>query len=85
MVTMMVLWPVSDLALPLGVAALQQLPVPLANIPVQGHLLPRRQPREPNRRLVQEELEAGPGGTLVQDEHHVGSVGDNPARPETSS
>ena len=66
------------------VTAVQQVAVRGPDVPVQGGDL-RFQPRESNRRLVNEQLHPGASLAVVQDEQQVGGVRDDPAAPETSS
>lgn len=66
------------------VAAVQQVAVRGPDVPVERRVLPL-QPREPNRRLVDEQLQPRASLAVVQDEEQVGGVRDDEAGPESST
>lgn len=66
------------------VAAVQQVAVRGPDVPVQRRVL-LLQPRESNRRLVDEQLQPRAALAVVQDEEKVGGVRDDEAGPETSA
>lgn len=66
------------------VAAIQQVAVCGPDVPVQRRTL-RLQPREPNRRLVEEQLQPRATLAVIQDEEQVGGIRDDEAGPETST
>lgn len=66
------------------VAAIQQVAVRGPDVPVERRVL-RLQPREPNRRLVDEQLQPRATLAVIQDEEQVGSIWDDEAGPETST
>lgn len=65
------------------VAAVQQVAVRGPDVPVQRRVL--LQPRESNRRLVDEQLQPRASLAVVQDEEQVGGVRDDETGPETST
>ena len=73
------------LTLPVEVAAVQQVAVRGPDVPVQRRVL-RLQPRESNRRLVDEQLQPRTAMlAVVQDEQQVGGVRDDETGAETST
>lgn len=74
----------TTLTLAVEVAAVQQVAVCGPDVPVQRRVL-RLQPRESNRRLVDEQLQPGASLAVVQDEEQVGGVRHDETGPETST
>lgn len=72
-----------SLALSVEVAAIQQVAIRGPDVPVKWRIL--LQPRESNRRLVDEQLQPWAALAVIQDEEQVGSVRDDQTGPETSS
>lgn len=72
------------LTLPVEVAAVQQVAVRGPDVPVQRRILPL-QPRESNRRLVEEQLQPRSSLAVVEDEEQVGGVRDDPTATETTT